>query len=182
MPLAALGLRGSGSYSAAERPQSWREMILALFPNGKAPLTALLSKLRSEPVDDPIFNWFEKDVPVQSVLYYSPTNPFNYTQIFRTPLYLTRTALKTRLRTGNAYQEAKREALELHAIEMEKAFIFGEQFTGTGTNGQPLKQTGGIISFLGADATFTNVWDFSSTTFNTANWENTLENVFRYGS
>ena len=30
MPLAALGLRGSGSYSAAERPQSWREMILAL--------------------------------------------------------------------------------------------------------------------------------------------------------
>ena len=187
MPLAALGLRGSGSYSAAERPQSWREMILALFPNGKAPLTALLSKLRSEPVDDPIFNWFEKDVPVQrvlctasftnvattltvadstpfrgghvimdeltnekmlvtvdppsgttltvqrgfgttaavassgtadplliignvnaegaavpSVVYYSPTNPFNYTQIFRTPLYLTRTALKTRLRTGNA--------------------------------------------------------------------------------
>ena len=267
MPLAALGLRGSGSYSAAERPQSWREMILALFPNGKAPLTALLSKLRSEPVDDPIFNWFEKDVPVQrvlctasftnvattltvadstpfrgghvimdeltnekmlvtvdppsgttltvqrgfgttaavassgtadplliignvnaegaavpSVVYYSPTNPFNYTQIFRTPLYLTRTALKTRLRTGNAYQEAKREALELHAVEMEKAFIFGEQFTGTGSNGQPLKQTGGIISFLGADATFTNVWDFSSTTFNTANWENTLENVFRYGS
>src|SRR5438034_10307495 len=68
MPAAVLGLRGSGSYTAGERPQSWREMILLLFPNGKAPLTALISKMSSEPVDDPIFHWFEKDVPVQRIL------------------------------------------------------------------------------------------------------------------
>jgi hypothetical protein len=117
-----------------------------------------------------------------NVVYYNPTVQVNYCQIYRTPLYLTRTAMKTRLRTGNAYQEAKREALEIHSVEMERSFIFGEPFQGTGSNGQPMNATGGVISFLGADSTFTNVWDFSTTTFNVANWENTLENVFRYGS
>jgi hypothetical protein len=242
-------------------------MILLLFPHGKAPLTALLSKLKSEPVDDPIFHWAEKEVPLQRILctasfligattitvadtspfraghiimdeltsekmlvtadpvsatvlnvqrafgttaaiassgsadpifiignvnaegasspnvvYYNPSFLVNYTQIFRNPLYLTRTAMKTRLRTGNARKEAKREALELHSIEMEKAFIFGEPFQGTGVNGQPMNATGGIISFLGADASFTNIWDFSTTTFNISNWETTLENFFKYGA
>lgn len=267
MPTAVLGLRGTGSYSAGERPQSWREMILLLFPNGKAPLTALMSKMRSEPVDDPIFHWFEKDVPVQrmlatatftnvatsiavsdssifraghviqdeqtgeqmlvtadpstgtaitvqrgfgttaaaassgttdalyiignvnaegagspNVVYYSPTQPVNYTQIFRTPLYLTRTAMKTRFRTGNAREEAKREALELHSMEMEKAFVFGQPYQTVGSNGQPMNATGGVISFLGQDATFTNIWDFSSTPINIASWENVLENAMKYGA
>ena len=267
MALAILGMRGSGSYSTnVERPQSWREAILLLFPNGKAPLTAIMSKLSSEPVDDPIFHWFEKDVPVQrvattasvgaavttltiadssifraghvimeevtlekmlvvsdptsatqinvqrafgttaaasvtsgdnlliignanaegassaNVISYSPTTPSNNTQIFRNSLYLTRTAMKTRLRTGNSREEAKRETLELHSIEMEKAAIFGEPFSSTGANGQPMLTTGGVVSFLGADATFTNITDFSSTTFNIANWENALENFFKYGA
>jgi hypothetical protein len=29
--------------------------------------------------------------------------------------------MKTRLRTGNAREEAKREALELHSMELEKS-------------------------------------------------------------
>jgi uncharacterized protein DUF5309 len=267
MPLAVLGLRGSGSYTAGERPQSWREMILLLFPNGKAPLTALMSKMRSEPVDDPIFHWFEKDVPTQRVLatatftnvatsisvadssifraghvvqdeltgeqmyvtvdpstgtaitvqrgfgttaaaasngaadplyivgnvnaegagspnvvYYNPTQPLNYTQIFRTPLYLTRTAMKTRLRTGNAREEAKREALELHSMELEKAFIFGQPYQTTGANGQPMNATGGLISFLGQDASFTNIYDFTASPVTINTWENLLESAFKFGS
>ena len=43
---ATLGLRGSGAFSSDERPQNWREKILQLFPNGEAPLTALVSMLR----------------------------------------------------------------------------------------------------------------------------------------
>lgn len=55
---AVLGLRGSGSFSADERPKNWREMLLYLFPNGEAPLTAVLSLLKSEGTDDPEFNYW----------------------------------------------------------------------------------------------------------------------------
>ena len=56
---------------------------------------------------------------------YDPTKKYNYTQIFRNTLEMTRTASKTRLRTGDQVKEAKRECLELHSIEMEKGFIWG---------------------------------------------------------
>lgn len=62
---AFLGLRGTGTFTADERPKNWREMILLLFPNGEAPLTAVLSKLRSQPTDDPEYNWWEKRLPLQ---------------------------------------------------------------------------------------------------------------------
>jgi len=65
--MAVLGLRGTGSFSASERPQNWREGILFDSPNGDAPLTAILSKLRSEKTDDARFNWFEKETPLQRV-------------------------------------------------------------------------------------------------------------------
>jgi hypothetical protein len=51
-----LGMRGNGDWVADQRPKSWREMILKLYPNGQAPLTAILSKMSSEAVDDPEFN------------------------------------------------------------------------------------------------------------------------------
>lgn len=63
--MAILGMRGSGVFVADERPQNWRQGILLLFPNGDAPLTAILSKLSEEPTDDPQFNWFEKGLPIQ---------------------------------------------------------------------------------------------------------------------
>ncbi len=76
---------------------------------------------------------------------YDPTKWYNYTQIFRTPLEMTRTAMQTRLRTNEQYKEAKREALELHSIEMEKAFLFGVPSETTGDNGKPERTTLGII-------------------------------------
>ena len=83
---------------------------------------------------------------------YDPTKFYNYTQIFRTPLDITRTARKTRLRTGDAYQEAKMEALELHGIEMERAFLFGVATEGTGENGKPERTTDGFFNFLKTNA------------------------------
>ena len=234
-----LGMRGTGDWDSDARPQNYREAILYLYPNGKTPITGVMSMLDNEVVDDPIFHWFERGLAVQggvvtnvyddallataytsggvagTVLYaqveqavaeefkightctfekvdtandgqdadarvetqgevvstslagassyvavklheaataaqdldtadylavvgsiheegadmpdsitYDPTEFFNYTQIFRTSLSLTRTARKTRIRYGSdAYKLAKREALELHAIEMEKAAI-----------------------------------------------------------
>ena len=46
----------------------------------------------------------------------NPTEVYNYTQIFRSPLSMTRTALKTRLRTGDQKQKAKSEALDDFAM------------------------------------------------------------------
>ena len=68
MPAIA-GLRGTGDWGTDERPKNFREYILWRDPNGMAPLTALLSKMGSESVDDPEFSWWEEQqqlVRVQS--------------------------------------------------------------------------------------------------------------------
>lgn len=66
--MAVLGLRGTGSFSADERPTNYRERILLLFPNSTSPLTALMSKLKVENTDDPKFNIFTKQLPSQRTL------------------------------------------------------------------------------------------------------------------
>ena len=295
-------MRGTGSWATDQRPKNWREGILFLYPNGKAPLTAIMSKLKSEKVTDPEYYWWTKNLASQratvtgvytdsglssayvsggttgSVLYfkmsaadeaqfrighvvllrdasdftvdvnakvtavvsngsssyikvsllenddnsgyahdlsdcdtviiignvneegaaiptavsYDPDKYYNYTQIFRTPLKITRTARLTTLRTGDAYKELKREALEIHSIEMEKAMMFGIATENTGTGGYPERTTQGIISFLRANNSG-NVTDFSlNATYDGKAWtdqgggeeflDNYLEQVFRYGS
>jgi len=250
-----LGMRGTGDWTDNERPEDWRETILYLYPNGKAPLTAIMSMMDSEETSDPHFHWFPKQMPLQAgevtgtytdsslstaydpgtngtaqsgdVLYFQTdastagefreghnaqitvkqdpryetvgrvtdtmqngsdsyvavtlredadgsydlddadwievvgnSNPEgatmppsvsydvedrgNYTQIFRTPLSITRTARQTRLRTGEALNRMKKEALELHSIEMEKAFIWGIKSVVQGANGKPERTTRGI--------------------------------------
>jgi len=288
------GMRGTGDFTVTgQRPENWREMILMLYPNGKAPLTAIMSMLKSEKTDDPIFHWFEKRLATQSVtptgiytdtglssayasggaagdtiyvkmsaanvanfkaghivemkdasnllmvvlgrvgtpvvngassyipvtlleaddngsstdlsdcdtvlivgtaypegatsssaIAYDPTECSNYTQIFRSALDITRTAAKTRLRTGDAVKQAKAEALELHSIEMERAFIFGMKYAGTGSNSKPLRTTQGVKRFLS-----TNVENYT-TESGTTTWlaggeawlETKLEELFRYGN
>ena len=60
--MAVLGLRGTGDFGVDERPKSFREMILWRNPNGSAPLTALMSKVRSEKLTDPEYNWWEEEL------------------------------------------------------------------------------------------------------------------------
>ncbi|MFA5380299.1 MAG: DUF5309 family protein [Dehalococcoidia bacterium] len=300
--MAFLGMRGNGDWVADQRPKSYRESILYLYPNGMVPLTAILAKLKSESVDDPEFNWWTKTLPTQSaaitgvytdvalssaytsggvvgsVLYikmaaasvaefrighqvllrdasdftvdvnakvigkstngassyiqvslleaddnssyshdlsdadrviiignvneegaampsaiaYDPVKLYNYTQIFRTPLSITRTARKTKLRTGDQYKEAKREALELHSIEMERAFLFGQMLETTGADGKPERTTQGILNCLRANVP-ANVDDFMlNTAYDGKAWlddgggedwlDAYLEVCFRYGS
>ncbi len=294
-----LGMRGTGDWATDQRPKSWREVILYEYPNGSAPLTAIMSKLGSEKVDDPEFNWWTKTLPTQAaditgiytdaamstsyvsggvagtVLYvkcseddishfraghqillrdvsdydvdvngkvlavqkngasscitvklletdtataqshdvsnadrilvigninpegatmpeavaYDPTKIYNYTQIFRTPLDITRTARKTKLRTGDAYKEAKRECLELHSIEMEKAFIWGIMTENIGSNGKPERTTRGLINIIKTYAS-SNVNDYRlNTDYSGDTWiapgedwiDYYLELIFRYG-
>src|SRR3972149_4879287 len=78
--MAILGLRDTKSYGdAGFRFENWRRTILYSFPNGAAPLTALLSLLRSEDTNDPIYHWFEKPLPTQRT-----TVNANYTNVAAT--------------------------------------------------------------------------------------------------
>ena len=294
-----LGMRGDGDWVTNQRPENWRQQILYLYPNGMAPLTAILSMISSESVDDPRFHWWTQEqssvggavaniytLPDLSVAYVTggvagdvlyvqittvlanrireghqillrdtsdwtvdvvgkvtgvtrgttnsvlavklleaddnstsnnladsdvfkiigninpeggempdaialnPTEVYNSTQIFRTPLSLTRTARKTRLRTGDQYQKAKSEALEMHSWEMELAFLWGIYTVNTGDNGKPERTTQGVISFIRQYAA-ANCDDYTTNaTYAGLTWaqggeawfKNMLEQIFRYGA
>jgi hypothetical protein len=120
-------------------------------------------------------SYAEGDVPA-SPLSYQPGLFSNYTQIFKDSFALTRTALNTRYRTGDAYQQDKMRCLRNHAIQMEKAFIWGVKSLTTGANGQPQRTTSGIVNFI-----TTNIFDFAGAITEAA-WDNALEQMFRYGS
>ena len=293
-----LGMMGTGDWGTSERPKNFREGILYLYPNGELPLTAIMSKMGSEKVDDPEFSWWTKGLPLQAgtvadvytdsalssayatggavgdVLYakvtaavvsefraghqvllrntanylddcnakvvgtlsngnnsyvackllqadptttgiadtnrilvigsvnpeggampaaisYAPTKYYNYTQIFRTSLSITRTAKLTKLRTKAQYEESKREALQLHGMELEKAFLWGTKSELTGENGKPERTTDGVIPFIVANGGIND--DFStnaSAPFLNSYWvdsgeewlDTQLESMFRFGS
>ena len=294
-----LGMRGTGDWVADQRPMNWREQILYLYPNGMAPLTAIMSMMSSESVDDPQFQWWTQeqsavngavggiyDFPDLSVAYggggvigqviyvqvttllanrireghqillrdaddyrvdvvgkvtgvtrgttnsvlavklleadnnsddhdltdcdnfkiigninpeggempdaiaLNPVKVFNYTQIFRTPLSITRTARKTKLRTGDQYQKAKSEALEMHSWEMELAFLWGIRTENIGDNGKPERTTMGAVNYIREYAP-ANCDDFTlNATYAGQTWlasgevwlKNLLEQIFRYGA
>lgn len=294
-------MRGNDDWVADQRPLNWREQILYLYPNGQAPLTAILSMLGSEKVDDPQFHWWTQEQsavggavaavttdpallipyvaggvagdvvyiqittvlanrireghqillrdasdyavdvvgkvtgvtrgPVNSTvavklledddnstlgdlsdcdtfkiigninpeggempdaIALNPTKVYNYTQIFRTPLSITRTAKATKLRTGDQYQKAKAEALEMHSWEMELAFLWGIRTENTGTNGKPERTTMGVINFIRSLAP-ANCDDYTlNPTYAGIAWDaagggkvwldNMLEQIFRFGA
>lgn len=79
---AIVGMRGSGSWDSDSRPTNYRELILRLFPHEKAPLMAMLGKLKEQSVDDPEFNVFTKGMPTQTAVvsaagYNNTDNPVN---------------------------------------------------------------------------------------------------------
>ncbi len=115
-------------------------------------------------------------VGAPSAIMYDPSVITNYTQIFRNSLEQTNTARATHLRTGDQYKNAQRECLQLHNIEMEKAFLFGVGAEITGTNGQPERGTKGMIFHITS-----NVKDWTAGV-DIDSFEDWCEDLFRYGS
>lgn len=114
----------------------------------------------------------------------------NNTQIFQNALSISRTARKTRFRTGDKYAEAKLDSLEDHVIGIEKAFIWGERTEIIGTNGEPRRTTQGLIPVIKEFAAAGNVADFpTDTAFTGQDWivggeqwfNERLEEIFRFG-
>lgn len=77
--MALLNMIGSGSFTAAERPESWLRMINLIFPNGDVPLTAVLGMQPQKRVTDAHYNWFEKGLAVKEALVFGAETPHSGT-------------------------------------------------------------------------------------------------------
>lgn len=111
-----------------------------------------------------------------------PTKQFNYTQIFRTPLHITRTAKKTRLRTEDAIVQAQIEALENQAQDMEYSFLFGERLETTGPGGQPMRTTRGLVPWIQTLAPQNVTTVAGAGAMTASELLAALEPMYRYGS
>ena len=72
----------------------------------------------------------------------------NYTQIFKTTIALSNTEKEANLYGGKdlPYQRAKKGTE--HALDIERAFWFGQKYSATGAQGHPKRATGGVLEFI----------------------------------
>jgi len=90
----------------------------------------------------------EGDLPPKAI-HYEHESLWNCTQIVRTSLRMTRTAMQTGLRTAYDVAMAKRECLLRHQARKEKALLFGfRDADNTGPDGYPARLTGGLDYFI----------------------------------
>lgn len=295
------GMRSSTDWTEESKLKDWREAVLFYYPNGQAPLTALMAKLKKEPLMSTDFKWADQGMPtqggsitgvytdyamsnavvhtlrpsagsavfvkcpqataehmraghqvtiqsadadelsvmsqgkvigvilngadsqVQVVLLdgdnstgtldlndademyiignineegaampdsisYNESWYDNHTQIFRTPMEITRTAAQIKYRTGDKKKELKRQILELHSVEQEKAYLFSYKSLKVGKEGKPERTTMGLLPVIKQYAA-ANCGDFrvdhSGSTWLSKgeDWLNAkLEKMFEYGS
>ena len=112
---------------------------------------------------------------------FDPTVEYNYTQIFKTPVNVSRTLKNTTLRTGDKEQEQLTKALKMHMGDIERAMFFGKRHILNGSSSTPTRFTGGLFESI------TNITDAASNA--TANritekeFDRLLvEDLFAYGS
>ena len=115
---------------------------------------------------------------------FDPTKKYNYTQIFRNSLEITRTASKTRLRTGDQVKEAKRECLEIHGVDMERAFWLGARKE-TVIKGKPARSLGGfkyLLDQYDSGSRVKNAVADHASGVEMQHLEEYLYDIFKYGS
>jgi len=120
---------------------------------------------------------FEEGSLAPTGVNYDPTERYNYTQIFRRTLEITRTAAKSRLRTVPAVKEARRECLEYTGVDMERAFWLGIRSTGT-RNGKPVRTSAGVYNQMSSG----NIYSFTNGEVDMDTLEIRMEIIFREGS
>lgn len=86
----------------------------------------------------------------------NPVKLRNYCQIFKTSYEITKTALKTRARTGDVQKNDKKRKMFDHSRDLEMAFMFGRAYEAVGDNGKPKRYTGGLNSFIQTNRTVFN--------------------------
>lgn len=105
------------------------------------------------------------------------TDSYNYTQIFRTSINVSQTLAKSDLYGGADLPYLRTKHAVEHCLDIERAFWFGERSEATGTNGQPIRTTGGILEYISTNST-----NQSSSTLTEAELNTFLRSGFAYGS
>lgn len=105
--------------------------------------------------NDPIYcvgSAYEEASTRPTSQYILPARITNYTQIFRNSWSLTRTAAATKMFVGDTnIAENRQDCAAFHAVDIEKAFWFGQKFLGT-RNGNPYHTMDGLINVVTVNA------------------------------
>lgn len=110
-------------------------------------------------------NAYEEASTRPQSLIIQPTRHINYTQIFRNTWMVSGTALATAvIAGGSADAETKQDCAMFHAIDIEKAILWGQSYAGT-RNNFPFRTMDGLINRVTVDASG-NVTTLGGTT----NW------------
>lgn len=121
---------------------------------------------------------------------YDPEDVYNLSEIWRTPMVLARTALKTRLRGRDAQLDEQEQTLLYHGIEMEKSLIWSIRSQNTAANGNNENTIMGLNQFINTYAS-ANVDSFKyNTTYSGKTWlesgedwmDDMLMNIFSVGT
>lgn len=158
-------------------PTSNTSIVVVRGANGTTPAAVDANGVGINPNILCIGSAFEEGSLAPTGVNYDPTERYNYTQIFRRTLEITRTASKTRLRTVPAVKEARRECLEYIGVDMERAFWLGVRSSST-RNGKPVRTTAGIYNQMSAG----NIVAMTGGVVDMDTLETNLEIIFREGS
>lgn len=94
-------------------------------------------------------NAFEESSVRPNALNITPVRVTNLTQIFRNTWGISETARATQVIAGDGTQaENKQDCATFHAVDIEKALLFGQKSQST-RNGQPFRTMDGLISIVG---------------------------------
>lgn len=107
---------------------------------------------------------YAEGTPAPKAVARNPIKFFNYTQIFKDTYELTGTLDATEIRTGDPWSLDKQRKAWKHSADIEMACLWGRRSETTGSNGKPLRTTGGLRTFI--PAANTTVFG-SPTTINT---------------
>lgn len=102
------------------------------------------------------------------------TQKYNLTQIFRTPFGATRTREATDTYFGKTRPRLRAEEAIAHAIDLERAFLFGTRYAAGSANTQT-RATGGFTYFATSNST-----DLAGSALSEPDLETWLEGVFQY--
>lgn len=104
----------------------------------------------STSTDDSLFiigSAYPEGANVQNPDEWQPVQVSNFTQIFRRPFGATRTREGAESYFGGNREEQRAEKAIEHAIDIERAFLFGTGYEDTTTAGAPRRTTRGFIKF-----------------------------------
>lgn len=102
------------------------------------------------------------------------THKYNYTQIFRTPFGATRTREATDTYFGKTRPKLRAENAIMHAIDIERAFMFGTRYTSTSTN--TIQRTTGGFTYWATS----NPLDLAGASLSEPDLEGWLEDIFHH--